>query len=93
MTYQSHPTLYADGIGKISHENGVVKIDFVTLQDQYVNANTKPQRVPVIIETMILSPAGFQQTLRTMQDMALSLEKKGNASAKKPVKLSTAAAE
>jgi len=83
MTGLNHPIIYADGMSKISHENGVVKIDFVTLQDHYSGPGTKVQKVPTTTATMVLSPAGFQQALKTMQDMAASLDKEIAAAAKK----------
>jgi len=93
MNNQSHPTLYADGMGKISYENGVVKIDFVTLQDHYAGSGSSRQKIPVTSATMVLSPTGFDQALKTMKNMAASIEKERVAHAKKQAKAATVAAE
>lgn len=93
MTIQSHPTIYADGMGKISYENGVVKIDFVALQDHYAAAGASCQKVPVTTATMVLSPAGFEQALKTMQNMASSIEKERQTNIKKQEKAAAVAAE
>ena len=93
MANLTHPTIYADGMGKISYENGVVKIDFVTLQDHYAAAGGSCQKIPVTTVTMVLSPAGFEQALQTMQNMATSMEKDSAALTKKPAGATAVAAE
>jgi len=93
MTNLPHPTIYADGMGKVRYENGVVKIDFVTLQDHYAAAGASCQKIPVTTATMVLSPTGFEQALQTMQNMAASMEKEREANTKKQTKAAAVAAE
>lgn len=68
------PILYADGIGKIRLENGVVKIDLVTLDDHYVNPGSAPQKAQNVSTSLVLSIQGFRQSLATMQEMEQSME-------------------
>ena len=84
MNTLSAPILYADGIGKVISENGVIKINFVTMQDHYTGTGSKPQKVPVTTATIVLSPAGFQQAYTTLQNMFLSMEKDEEINHKKP---------
>ncbi len=67
--------LYADGIGKIRHENGVIKVDLVSIDDHYISPGAQPQKVQHTLGTIVFSPAGFSQALKTMTDMAATLEK------------------
>lgn len=75
--------LYADGIGKIRLENGVVKIDLVSLTDHYPSPGAAAQKVPAVTATIVLSPSGFAQALSTMQDMAKSMKTEAKPAPKK----------
>ncbi len=66
--------VYADGIGKIRHENGVVKIDLVSIDDHYISPGAPPQKIQNTIGTIVFSSIGFAQAFKTMSEMAASLE-------------------
>lgn len=73
MNSISPPSIYADGIGKIRHENGVVKIDLVSIDDHYVSPGAPPQKIQKAISTIIMSLTGFEQAFKTMRDMETRL--------------------
>ncbi|MCG8490556.1 MAG: hypothetical protein MI743_02980 [Sneathiellales bacterium] len=74
MNTLSPALTYADGIGKIRHENGVIKIDLVSIDDHYVSPGTPPQKIQKTVGTLVMSLTGFEQAFKTMSEMEASLK-------------------
>ncbi|MFT6557684.1 hypothetical protein [Sneathiella sp.] len=82
MTTSENKSLYADGIGKIRSENGVIKIDLVMINDHPSKEGEQSRKIPETISTLVFSPEGFKQATKTMRKMRKSLKKNQPANPK-----------
>lgn len=69
------PEIFSDEIGLVGFSNGVVRIDFAS-----INSSTNPQssnKMMTLRQRVVMPVEGFLRSLKTMQDLADKLEQQG----------------